>query len=168
MKKRQWLLTLTLTAALLLPMQAVQGEEGAPESAVQVAPEHLVEYEQAAAALLAQTPDAVINYAVRERDDGRYEWDLFFTLDGQMGECEVAGTPLKVRNVVLQDMPENALTASQAMAKLAQEKGGIQIIELELDRDDRRLCYEGEALLENKRYEFAVSVFGDILEWKRD
>jgi len=165
MKKRNWLLSLALMVVLLLPAQVVHAEEGVK---VQVAPEYLAEYEQAAAAFLAHTPGAVIDYAVRERDDGRYEWDLFFTLNGQTGECEVAGSPLKVRSVVLRDMPENALTASQVMQKLAQEKGNVQILDLELDRDDGRLCYEGEALLENKRYEFTVSVFGDILEWKRD
>ena len=173
MKKRQWLLSLTLMAAMLLPMQAVQAEESVPaqeeESVqVQVAPEHLAEYEQAASAFLAHMPGAVIDYAVRERDDGRYEWDLFFTLDGQLGECEIVGLAFDDRRVSLFDMPENALNASQAMALLAQEKGNIQITELELDREKGQLCYEGEAQLENKRYEFAVSLDGKILEWKRD
>ena len=176
MKKRQWLLSMALMAALILPVQAVQAEENVPVQSVQedasvqvqVAPEHLAEYEQAASAFLAQMPGAVIDYAVRERDDGRYEWDLFFTLDGQLGECEIAGGVFNDRRVSLYDMPENALNASQAMALLAQEKGNVQIVDLELDREKGQLCYEGEALLENKRYEFSVSVLGEILEWKRD
>ena len=174
MKKRQWLLSMALMAALILPVQAVQAEENVPvqsvqeDVSVQVAPEHLAEYEQAASAFLAQMPGAVIDYAVRERDDGRYEWDLFFTLDGQLGECEIAGSVFDDRRVSRYDMPENALNASQAMALLAQAKGDVQILDLELDREKGQLCYEGEALLENKRYEFSVSVLGEILEWKRD
>lgn len=160
---RRRLLLLALMAALLLPAQAVRAENGAPAQM-----EHADEYEQAAAAFLAHTPGAVVDYALRERDDGRYEWDLFFTLDGQFGQCEVAVTDYKVRSVFLRDMPDNALTASEAVEALVREKGELQIVDLELDVDDGRLRYEGEAMAGEKRYEFEMDVYGKIIEWERD
>ena len=87
---------------------------------------------------------------------------------GQLSEGKITGFAFDVRRVSLHNVPENALTAAQAMDVLKQGKGDVQILDLELDREDGRLCYEGEAMLENKRYEFTVSVAGDILEWKRD
>ena len=48
------------------------------------------------------------------------------------------------------------------------EQGDLQIVDLELDRDNGRLRYEGEATLDGKRYEFEISVAGEIIEWERD
>ena len=57
--------------------------------------------ENAIAALKVSLPDAVVDYAVREYDDGRYEWDLFFTLGSQLGECEVLESSNEIRKVTL-------------------------------------------------------------------
>ena len=162
---KTWIWMMALLMILALPVQGVLAE-----SAVEpyFPDEYAAEYEQAAAALQAHTPGAQVDYAVRERDDGRYEWDLFFTLGGQLGEAEIAEADYTVRRVRQVDMPEGGLMASQAMAVLAQEKGDITIIDLELERDDGSLRYEGEAELDGKRYEFEISVTGKIVEWKRD
>ena len=133
-----------------------------------VAEEYTVEKENALAAVKVSLPDAVVDYAVRDRDDGRYEWDIFFTQGGQLGVCEVLESTNEIRKVTLYDKPEGALTASEAMALLAEKKGELVITDLDLDRDDGRLRYEGEAELNGKRYEFEMSVTGDIIEWERD
>lgn len=163
MKKSLWLWALAL--ALFLPAQVIRAEGG---TSGPVDPAYAAEYEQAVSALLAHTPGAVVDYALRERDDGRYEWDLFFMLDGQLGECEVTGEDFKVRAVSLRDLPEKALLPSEAMALLAKEKGAVRIVDLELDRDGGRIAYEGEAELDNKRYEFEISASGDRIKWERD
>ena len=144
--------------ALLLAVTAVDA----------VAEEYTVEKENALAALKVSLPEAVVDYAVRDRDDGRYEWDIFFTQGGQLGVCEVLESSNEIRRVTLYEKPEGALKASEVITLLKQKKGELVITDLDLDRDDGRLCYEGEAELNGKRYEFEMSVTGDIVEWERD
>lgn len=175
MKKRYWILPLMLMFSLMLPAQAIliPAEEPEPTDIqptpiVQVDPEYADELQQALDALQAHTPGAVVDYAVRERDDGQYEWDLFFTLNDQLGQCEMREDGFEIRRVTLYDMPLDGLTASETMAVLMQEKGDIQIIGLELDHDDGRIRYEGEASLGEKLYEFEISINGNIIEWERD
>ena len=166
MMKRYLILALMLMIALL-PVQAGFADEplSAPASPET---EFAAERQQAIDALLAQNPGAVVDYAVRERDDGRYEWDLFFTLNGQLGECEVREEGFEVRRTVLYDKPADALTASEALAALVQAKGDVVVIDLELDREGSRLVYEGEATLNGKYYEFELNANGSIIEWERD
>ena len=132
------------------------------------AEEFAAEKEKAIASVKVSLPEAVVDYAVRERDDGRYEWDLFITQGNQIGEVKVHETTNEIRKVTLYEKPEGALTASEAMALLAEKKGAVQIIDLELDRDDGSLRYEGEAQLDGKRYEFEMRATGELLEWERD
>jgi len=133
-----------------------------------VAEEFEAEKNNALAAVKVSLPDAVVDYAVRERDDGRYEWDVFFTQGDQLGEVEVLESSNEIRRVTLYDKPEGALTAGEAMALLAEKKGALTVIDLELERDNGRLRYEGEAELDGKRYEFEMSASGDLIEWERD
>ena len=133
-----------------------------------MAEEFAREKENALAALKVSMPNAVVDYAVRDRDDGRYEWDLFFEVGSQLGVCEVNESSNEIRKVSLYEKPEGALKASEAMALLAQKKGNITIVELELDREGKGLRSEGEAELDGKRYEFEMSIAGEIIEWERD
>ena len=126
------------------------------------------EKENAVAALKVSMPEAVVNYAVRDRDDGRYEWDLFFEVGSQLGKCEVNESSNEIRKVSLYEKPEGALSADAAMKLLAEKKGDIVIVDLDLDREGKGLRYEGEAELGGKRYEFEMSVQGEIIEWERD
>ncbi|MBR4038727.1 MAG: hypothetical protein IKJ11_01360 [Clostridia bacterium] len=133
-----------------------------------MAEEFTAEKEKALAALKVSMPQAVVDYAVRDRDDGRYEWDLFFSQGTQLGKCEVLESTNELRKVTLYEKPEGALTAGEAMALLAEKKGELVVVDLDLEREGGRLCYEGEAELGGKRYEFEMSVTGDIIEWERD
>ena len=133
-----------------------------------MAEEFAKEKENALAALKVSLPEAVVDYAVREHDDGAYEWDLFFSLGNQLGECEVREHSNEIRKVTLYEKPEGALKASEAMALLAQQKGAVVILELDLDREHKQIVYEGEAELDGKRYEFEMSAAGEIIEWERD
>ena len=118
--------------------------------------------ENAIAALKVSLPDAVVDYAVREYDDGSYEWRLFFTLGSQLGECEVLESSNEIRKVTLYEKAEGVLNAGEAMALLSQSKGALTIIELD------GLRYEGEAEQGGKRYEFEMRATGEIIEWERD
>ncbi|MBR5559805.1 MAG: hypothetical protein IKU73_00145 [Clostridia bacterium] len=129
---------------------------------------HAAQREAAIAAMKVSLPDAQIDYAVRERDDGRYEWNIFYVQGDQFGVCKVLEAGNQVRRVELFNPPAGALKASEAMAKLAQEKGAMEIIDLELDWDDGYLSYEGEAEMNGRRYEFEMDVDGSFIEWERD
>ena len=165
MKKLSWFLVLLMVLAL--PAQGVWAETADTQTPYLPA-EYTAEFEKAVAALQAHAPDAAVDYSVRERDDSRYEWDLFFVLNEQLGVCEVSETDFSVHRVQLYELPEGALTASQVVEALAQEKGDILIVELELDLDDDRLRYEGTAKKGEKDYEFTLAIDGKLIEWERD
>ena len=145
-----------LTLALLMMAGAAMAEEFETEK------------NNALAAFKVSMPDAVVDYTVRERDDGRYEWKLFFTQGSQIGMCKVLESSNEIRKVKLYEKTAGVLTASEAMAKLAEKKGAVTVTELDLDRDDGRLVYEGDAELDGKRYEFEMKATGEIVEWERD
>ncbi len=147
---------------ILAALALVLGIQGA------LAEEFETEKNNALAAVKVSLPEAAVDYAVRERDDGRYEWDVFFTQGNQLGEVEVLESTNEIRRVTLYEKPEGALTAGEAMALLAEKKGAVKILDLELDRDGGSLRYEGEAELDGKRYEFEMRVTGEIIEWERD
>ena len=147
---------------ILAALALVLGIQGA------FAEEFETEKNNALAAVKVSLPEAVVDYAVRERDDGRYEWDVFFTQGNQLGEVEVLESTNEIRRVTLYEKPEDALTAGEAMALLAEKKGAVKILDLELDRDGGSLRYKGEAELDGKRYEFEMRVTGEIIEWERD
>lgn len=145
-----------LTLALLTMAGAAMAEEFATEK------------QNALAAFKVSMPDAVVDYTVRDRDDGRYEWDIFFTQGTQIGVCEVLESTNEIRKVKLYEKPAGALTASEAVKTLEEKKGAVTVVDLDLERDDGRLVYEGEVELDGKRYEFEMKVTGEVIEWERD
>ena len=152
--------SLAMVLVMALTAQAALAESAAdPNAAAR---------DKAVAAMKVSMPEAVVDYAVRERDDGRYEWELFFEVNGQLGKCEVREDNGEIRKVSLYDKPEGALKASEAMELLAQKKGAISIIELDLDREGGGLYYEGECEVGGRRYEFEMADDGSIIEWERD
>ena len=156
--KKNWMLIL-LALILVLIAGEVLAEGADP---------HAAQRENALAAAKVSLPNAEFDYAVRERDDGRYEWNLFFRQGDSLGVCKVLEEKNEVRRVEMFPMPQGALKAGEAMARLAQEKGAIVIVDLDLDHDDGALRYEGEAELDGKRYEFEMLTDGRIIEWERD
>lgn len=123
----------------------------------------------AEAAAKAHLPQATINYTILDRDDGRFEWEIYFSAGGALGVCEVdAMTGAVIRTKEYTDAPANALTADAAIETLKKAKGNITVLDLDLGRDDGRLEYEGEAELDGRFYDFEMTVGGQIVEWERD
>ena len=147
---------------ILAALALVLGIQGA------FAEEFETEKNNALAAVKVSLPEAAVDYAVRERDDGRYEWDVFFTQGNQLGEVEVLESTNEIRKVKLYEKPAGALTAVEAVKKLEEKKGAVTVVDLDLERDDGRLVYEGEVQLDGKRYEFEMKVTGEVIEWERD
>ena len=113
-------------------------------------------------------PDAVIQYAIEERDDGKMEWNVFFTTGTQFGMCEMDSRTLMLRDVKTYDLPAGALTADKAIEALVAQKGELTLLSLELEYDDGRLLYQGEADWKGQRFEFEMTVDGRLVEWERD
>ena len=123
---------------------------------------------QAEAAVLKEFPSAVINYTLLDYDDGRPEWNIFFTDGATIGECELNAETYEIRKTRTYDLTDGVLTADKAVEKLSAEKGALTITEIELDWDDGQLWYEGDAELDGRRYEFEMTAAGRITEWERD
>lgn len=157
---KKTLISVLALLVLFLAIEEVVGETIEPYAAERAA---------AIAAVQTAVPDAVIDYAVRERDDGRYEWNVFFKQSGVLGEAKVIENGNELRRVeMFNQSTATSLTASEAMEKLAQAKGEMTIVDLDLDWDDGRLDYEGEAEMNGRRYEFEITAEGVIVEWERD
>lgn len=119
-------------------------------------------------ALLKEVPGAVVHYALLDTDNRRAEWDIFFTDGTLLGECEVDAETFEIRKLKSYEAPADALTADKAIEALKAAKGDVEITEFDLDRDDGSLWYEGDCLLDGRRYEFEMNVSGRIVEWERD
>lgn len=123
----------------------------------------------AEAAFKAAEPGATLNYTILDRDDGRFEWEIFFSEGGSLGVCEVdAKTGEIIRTKTYSDIADGALTADKAIEALGKAKGNVTVLELDFERDDGRLIYEGEAELDGRFYDFEMTVEGRIIEWERD
>lgn len=153
--------------ALMMVCSAALADDGlgvlTPE-AVLAAPDAVLQ------ALAAALPEAEPYYALEEYDDGRKEWEVFFTTAaGELGCCTVKDGSFQVRDVErYTNLPAGALLATEALAKLQAEKGALSPTELEMDRENGLVCYEGQGLLDGRMYEFVITVEGKILEWERD
>ena len=154
---KKWMLILAAVLAL-----AVHG------AVAEAADPYAVQRENAMAAMRVSLPEATLDYAVRERDDGRYVWNLFYTQGETFGVCRVDEEKNEISRVEIFAPEAGALKASEAMALLAQQKGALTVTELEIDRDGGSLRYEGEAELDGRRYEFEIGFDGEIIEWERD
>ena len=157
------ILALLLSASFALADDGLGVLTAAQPSAAPSAEETL-----AVEAVLKEIPSAVIHHVIYDTDDRRPEWDVFFTDGPYIGECEVDAETYEVRKLRSYECKADALTADKAIEALNAAKGPLTVTELDLDRDDGELWYEGEALLDGRRYEFEMTVSGRIVEWERD
>lgn len=170
---RKWfmlllVLMMTCSAALADDGRGVLAPEAAPtlsasEAVVQI-PEAVLQ------AVKAALPDAEAYYALEEYDDGRKEWEVFFTTAAaELGCCSVKDGSYQVRDVErYANLPAGALLVTEALTQLQTEKGAFTPVELEMERENGHICYEGQGLLDGRMYEFVITVEGKVLEWERD
>jgi len=157
-----------LTAFALVLLLGLLAHSATAEHAQQGTQSDETAQENAVSAMKVSLPEATLHYAVREYDDGRAQWNLFFTQGASIGICKVNEENNTIRKVELYEMTDGMLTADKAMQMLEAEKGPLTVVELELDRERDSLVYEGEAEVDGKRYEFEMNALGRIIEWERD
>lgn len=129
--------------------------------------------ETAVLELAAQTlPDATVNLALLEKDDGRLEWNVFFTeTDGLTVYTFDAYSGAVLDTEKFFAVPEGTLTADKAVEALKAAKGEVTLESLDLDLDDDtgKLDYDGEVKLDGQRYEFSLSAAdGSMTEWESE
>ena len=125
-----------------------------------------------AAAVEALYPGAQIIRQEQKRDDGRYEIEVFIATDALFGTLDLnaeTGELLESDLVVGAYQSDSRLTQEAAEAQLRSLKPEATILYMELDEDDGRLYWEGEATVDGRRYEFTIdATTGSLVEWERD
>ena len=145
----------------------VPGEKGG--SSVVITPE------QAKAALLVLWPEAEIFLTTEDRDDGRYEYQLYFRTADFIGRAELNAETGALMDAELdytsaaRIQVQGPLTAEQAKELVLSLVTNGRITDFETEREDSRKTYEGEICADEGRYEFVIDAeTGHITEWESD
>lgn len=127
---------------------------------------------QAKEAVQQAYPGAAVVRIDERIDDGWHEIEVFFYADGVYGMLELnaeTGAVLDADVYFGSYTDGSILTQDAAIAALTSLKPGAEITKIELDEDDGRSIWEGDATLDGKRYEFELdAVSGTLIEWERD
>ena len=112
-------------------------------------------------------------YALLERDDGRYEWNVFVTAGEDVGIVGVQAETGEIRSFeAYYGLASQILTADEAVAALIDAQGDLTVVDLDIDfddDDDRTPRYDGKAEVDGRTYEFEMNAAtGDVYEWERD
>ncbi len=126
---------------------------------------------------LKKVPGATVKKIKLEKDDGRWQYEGELITDSAEYDFEIdaaTGAILKWE----QENKTPKTTAAQEKTTISSEKArsivlakapGATIIEMELDRDDGRMTYEGEARKDGMEYEFELDAYtGTILKWDEE
>ena len=124
--------------------------------------------ETAVLASLHEEPGAYVSFTLLEKDDGLYRWKVF----ARSGEdCLVYELNAQDGGVMETErfFGASVVTPETMMEAIRAQKGEIVLTELDLELDQGRLVFEGQAMLDNTCYEFkALALDGSLLEWKKE
>ena len=131
-----------------------------------------------------KAPGGTVRELKLDRDDGRWEYEGEVITDTHEYDFEInaqTGAVLKWEQEPRKAQTTKAQTTTKAAAQqqtISSDKArsivlakipGAAIVELEKDRDDGRVIYEGEAHLNGREYEFEIDAYtGTILKWETD
>ena len=141
----------------------------------------LITEQQARDLVLAQIPGAAIVEFERDTDDGRTVYKGEAVLNGREYEFEIDAATGSFLEWDADDVDEgwnqgNSTSAGQtaldeegARALVLARIPGATIVEFERETDDGRVYYEGEAVLDGRKYEFEIdATAGEIIQWDAD
>ena len=130
--------------------------------------------EQAQAQVLAQYPDAQVDFIWLDREDGLSSYKVSFTSNGMTGVVTVhpeSGALLKreLTYAASAGSSSAALTMQQAQAAVLDRVSGGTLTYLVQSTEDGKLIYQGEVTDAQTRYEFEIDAStGRFLEWERE
>lgn len=144
----------------------------------------LITEQEARDLVLAQVPGASIVKFKQDTDDGRTVYDGKAVLEGREYEFEIDAATGSFLEWDADDADEGWRTgggtaSGQAVQTAMDEEGaralvlaripGATIVEIERDTDNGRVCYEGEAVLDGREYEFEIdATAGEFIKWEAD
>lgn len=144
----------------------------------------LITEQEARDLVLAQVPGASIVKFKQDTDDGRTVYDGKAVLEGREYEFEIDAATGSFLEWDADDADEGWCTgggtaSGQAVQTAMDEEGaralvlaripGATIVEIERDTDNGRVCYEGEAVLDGREYEFEIdATAGEFIKWEAD
>jgi len=147
-----------------------------PAQTTKVADEKNLSEEKIREILKKKVSNAEIKSLKLEKDDGHWQYEGTMVTENKKYEFEIdalTGT--------ITDWDEEAIksgTTPAAQTTISSDKAksivlakipGAKIVELEKDRDDGRVIYEGEAYLDGIEYEFEIDAYtGTIFKWDAD
>lgn len=121
----------------------------------------------------------------RDRDDGRDIYEVEFYVDREEYDYDIdasTGTILSKDYDIDNDFYgiDSQTDAGQDTDLISQDDAvnivlsriqgaSAEDVWMEMDRDDGRVCYEGEVYFDNKEYEFQIDAStGDVIEWSEE
>ena len=124
--------------------------------------------EAAVLSSLHEEPGAYVSFTLLEKDDGLYRWKVFVCSGEDWLVYELNAKDGSVMETE-RYFGAAAVEPGAAVEALRAQKGDIVLTELDLELDEGRLVYEGQATLGNVRYAFeALAADGTLLEWEKD
>lgn len=147
--------------------------------------------------ILAKAPGAEITKLVLDEDDGILYYEGYARVDGKLYEFEVKADDGIIRKWELEDdysdnnsgnsssgnsnnnnststpkpttAPSTSISMDEARTLVLKKVPGATITKIELDYDDGRKIYEGEAYKDGYEYEFEINAStGKFIKWEQD
>lgn len=147
--------------------------------------------------ILAKAPGAEITKLVLDEDDGILYYEGYARVDGKLYEFEVKADDGVIRKWELEDdysdnnsgnsssgnsnnnnststpkpttAPSTSISMDEARTLVLKKVPGATITKIELDYDDGRKIYEGEAYKDGYEYEFEINAStGKFIKWEQD
>ncbi len=136
----------------------------------------LISYDEAKQIVLGRAANATITELKLDRDDGTMIYEGEAVKDNERYEFEIDAATgnvreWKVRTISSTPVQDNGSYIGFDKAKeiVLSRVPGATITEMELDRDDGRMIYEGEAYKDGTEYEFTIDAStGDVYEWSSE
>lgn len=118
----------------------------------------------------AAFPQAVIHLILAETDDeDGHTFEAFLTNEGVPAEVSLNAETGEILRVETFPAAQGILTADNVAGWVEAQLSGAAIQELELEYEDGRYLYEGEAAASGAKYSFEFSAAdGAMVEWERD
>ena len=121
------------------------------------------------AELFKLLPDAAVDGVYHVKDDGRQHRVAFLRQGGDVYEFVTEAETAKVVHMTQLFGAADITSLPDVWRAVQDAKGAAVLTDVELEYDDGRLVYKGDASLNGKRFEFEIlAENGKLLQWEKD
>ena len=119
--------------------------------------------------LMKQLPEATVDGVYTVKDDSRQRRVAFLRQGGDVYEFVTEAETAKVVHMTQFFGAADITSLPDAWRALQDAKGAAVLTDVELEYDDGRLVYKGDASLNGRRFEFEIlAENGKLLQWEKD